>query len=348
MALKLQNGLKLSLKGVHWLLIGLCFLWAGVVNLYLAIHWVCGDCVLLVAQLNHLAHWLLLLSGGIFFVAILLKVRRWRLLWFVPSVFFLVYWYGIHWLPKSSPEPKGIEITAATFNVWGFRADPEQTFDVIDDLDADFVGLQELRPTLQGKLRREMRERYPYQITEVRQGCDGLGLLSRYPILEQELVLCEWFTDRSKMDIPSYIRAVVNVEENPIVVYVFHPPIVQFEYLKKYDDSWQHTHTRAIIGLIERETLPVLLLCDCNTTPRSRQYALYQTVFENDAFYVKGWGLGLTYTEATPIIQINSPILRIDYVWYTEQFSALEARRWHDSGTSDHHPVWARLDFRSK
>jgi endonuclease/exonuclease/phosphatase (EEP) superfamily protein YafD len=83
----------------------------------------------------------------------------------------------------------------------------------------------------------------------------------------------------------------------------------------------------------------VLLLCDCNATPRSRQYTLLDGVLD-EAFGAQGWGLGLTHP-ADPF-----PVFRIDYVWYTHDFAALDAKVWPDSGTSDHYPVWGRLVLR--
>jgi hypothetical protein len=60
-----------------------------------------------------------------------------------------VWWYVPAWLPKAPPHAKGAEFTAVTYNVLGHLVDPEQTFAVIGDTDADLVALEELRPTLQ-------------------------------------------------------------------------------------------------------------------------------------------------------------------------------------------------------
>jgi endonuclease/exonuclease/phosphatase family metal-dependent hydrolase len=61
----------------------------------------------------------------------------------------------------------------------------------------------------------------------------------------------------------------------------------------------------------------------------------------NEAFGARGWGYGFTH----PVDPF--PLVRIDYIWYSRDFAALDAEVWPDAGTSDHHPVWARLALRS-
>lgn len=320
--------------------------WGVMVNLFLVGNLFCAACIPVMVVLNHLAAWVTLVSLLAFSLAFTLRASLKLTLWLVPGVAAFVWWYAPLWLPKTTPHVKGIAFTAMTYNVLGFQADPNQTFKVIQNGNADIVALEELRPTLEKKLKDDLSERYPFQVSNVVQGFDGLALLSRFPILESQVFLD---IDFSAIDLnrPHYLRAVVDIDGHPVVVYVIHPPIPQpsywtaplYQFLYRYDDSRLQTHIERTVKLIQAETLPVLLLCDCNSTPRSRQYKLLDGVLD-EAFRAQGWGLGLTHP-ARPF-----PLLRIDYLWYSKDFTALEAKVWPESGTSDHFPVWGKLVLR--
>ncbi|HVO72155.1 MAG TPA: endonuclease/exonuclease/phosphatase family protein, partial [Aggregatilineaceae bacterium] len=182
--------------------------------------------------------------------------------------------------------------------------------------------------------------------SKVVQGYDGLALLSRFPILESESAL-EVDFERIDVDAPRYLRAVVDMQGRPVAVYVIHPAVPAFYTWNMdgiplhYDDTHLQAHITAAVEKISAETFPVLLLCDCNSTPRSRQCRILDGILD-EAFGAQGWGLGLSH----PVEPF--PLFRIDYVWYTREFTALDARVWPDSGTSDHYPVWGRLVLRSR
>ena len=322
---------------VHCFLLIAAITYATIANVYLAFHLTCGDCLPPIALANHVAHFLLAPAIILLPLSVLLRAPRWLWLYLLPATLAFAVWYGPNWLPHPSPDPDGIAFTAVTFNVWGFRADPDQTFAVIESQDADLVGLQELRPILQGKLRDELAERYPFQVSEVLQGSEGLALLSRFPILDSTVVIQPYDTTTDTPD-PNYLRAVVDIGRQSVVIYVFHPAIPEFTIPTRYNDHRMHHQIQVITGMVAAETGPVLMLCDCNSTPRSRQYALFDQVFDGEAFRQRGWGFGLTHPD-------NRPIMRLDYVWFSDEIRALEAKVWLESGTSDHRPLWAQLDL---
>ncbi len=319
--------------------------WGGIVNLFL-IGNVIADGARPIILMNHLAPWITLISLIVFPLVLILRAPFRLLIWLMPGVIAFAWWYGPAWLPKSAPDVDGVEITAGTYNVLGHLADPDQTFAVIQNMNADIVALEELRPTLERKLKSDLSERYPYQISKVVQGYDGLALLSRYPITEHTI---DFDIDPEHPDLaaPKYIRAVLDVNGESVVVYVIHPTIptpniyaVPFtRFLTEYDETYLYAHIERVYNMVRHETLPVLVLCDCNTTPRSRQYRLLDSVLD-EAFGARGWGFGFTH----PVDPF--PLLRIDYVWYSRDFEALDAEVWPDAGTSDHHPMWARLVLR--
>lgn len=302
---------------------------------------------------TQVAPWLLGFSLLCGLVALLLSrwVGRWWWVLYLPALAVFLLWYGGNIFGRrSSVQATGPTFTVATFNVFGYIADPDQTFAVVQAMDADLVGFQELRPTLEGKLQTELAEEYPYQVSKVVQGFDGLALISRYPILESQIVLDE--LEVVDLVEPRYLRAVVEVDGQPMVVYVYHATAPSFDLLTRFDDDWLQANSQAMAALVAKETLPTLLLCDCNTGPRTRAYRTFDRYLD-DSFAQTGRGFGLTHPSGDYGLEVyhssilgfdpKTRLIRIDYIWHSSQLIAMDSQTWPSSGTSDHHPVRATL-----
>ena len=238
-------------------------------------------------------------------------------------------WYGSNFLPRPEPDVEGVEISVATYNVLGGLTDANETFAVADALDADVIAFQEAGPTLVNKLDADLRDEYPYQASlDMR-----LALISRYPILESELPPAQ-----------RYMRVVLDVQGQRVVVYVFHASIPAFEVRRNYNDDAVSADVWNFVALLRGEVEPMIVFCDCNSTPRSRQYAWIDALLD-EAFGARGRGFGLTFPANKELASM--PLIRIDYVWYSHHFEPIAAQVWEDSGGSDHYPLVARLDLRS-
>ena len=317
-------------------------------NGYLAAHTACLDCHPLLAQANHLAHFITLSGVIVLVVAIILRVPRGVLMWMMPSVMAFGLWYGPNFLPRPEPNVAGDALTVATFNALDDitlpeRANPEDTLAVIAGLDADIIAVQELGPLLRYRLEDDLHAAYPYQVHKVLFGYEGLGLLSRYPIVESEMHILV-LEDEDYDAAPRYIRAVIDLNGRQVAVYNFHPTRPAFHPGRNYDDVFHEMNVRAMLDLLAHEDLPILMLCDCNVTPRSRPFQWLDEAFGN-AFDARGWGFGMTFPangQRAPF-----PIMRIDHIWFSDDFTALAAEVRHESGGSDHLPLWGRLVLRS-
>jgi endonuclease/exonuclease/phosphatase family metal-dependent hydrolase len=73
----------------------------------------------------------------------------------------------------------------------------------------------------------------------------------------------------------------------------------------------------------------------------SDQYHEYDLLTDHysDTWLEAGNGMGYTYP-AHPAIP---PLIRIDYVFHDDAWTGVQARVWHDSARSDHHPVRVTL-----
>lgn len=309
------------------------------VNLYLAIFAACRDCVAIVAQTNYVAHYVLLFGASFFIGFLLFHFRRFLWAMFLPSVLAFGVLYLPLFIPKSEPDAEGQEITAASFNVLRHHEDQDDIIAVIEDFDADIIGLFELDPEMPEKLQAELSDEYSHQVTWIEDGYEGLGLLSRYPILEESLVMSEQDLEDVYLDEQRHARILLDVEGHPIAVYLVHPPIADVTPVLAYDDTYLQREVEGAIEDIEQEQNPMIMMCDCNSSPLTRQHAQFDEVL-NDAFEKHGYGLGLSFKGLgfSPI-----PILRIDYIWYSDAFVVKEVKVWEDAGSSDHKPIWAKL-----
>jgi endonuclease/exonuclease/phosphatase (EEP) superfamily protein YafD len=108
----------------------------------------------------------------------------------------------------------------------------------------------------------------------------------------------------------------------------------------------------AIVALAGERPGPLLALGDLNAVDRSTAYAII-TRSLIDAWRAAGWGLGHTFPGAASpgssrptiagVLYVPMWLVRIDYVFHSDEWQALAARLGPWDGASDHRPVVAEL-----
>ena len=309
--IRLTSGKIVDVIGatIRRLLVGCALVWGGVMNLFLIANLIDPAGAPIIINLNNLAPWITLGSVLVFALTFTLRAPLKIVAWLFPGALAFVWWFAPAWLPNPEPEVEGITITAVTHNILGGLADMDQIVALIRAMDADIVALQEVRPNQDAIFQARLSDMYPYQVTYITRRETGLALLSRYPILASDTAVVDEHYGR-------HLRAEIDINGQRVAVYVIHPPtpawVVGVEHwvdmLTVYDEARTQPHIDFVIERIQAETLPVLVLCDCNSTPRSRQYRALDRLLD-EAFGALGWGMGFTHP-AEPF-----PALRIDYVW---------------------------------
>jgi vancomycin resistance protein VanJ len=109
-----------------------------------------------------------------------------------------------------------------------------------------------------------------------------------------------------------------------------------------YDDTVRDGQIETMRHLVRQASGPVLVLCDCNMSDQSTAYHDLDRLLD-DSFREVGQGLGLSATRFLANRRVFPLMARIDYVWHSADFRAYAAFVADDSGSSDHHPVVARL-----
>lgn len=85
----------------------------------------------------------------------------------------------------AGPASRPVQLTVATYNInYGVEAprDMAEVARIIQQSDADVVGIQESSPALQAYLRKELAKTYPVIQFNPGQGAGSFGWLSRYPL----------------------------------------------------------------------------------------------------------------------------------------------------------------------
>lgn len=333
---------ELNLLHAVWVVIQLAIMVYGLgVTLYLVLFAALGERWPWIALANNFLAWWAL--GGVIAAAIALLARRRGILVSLqlPVIMAFLVLYGGRLLPHdaaatAADSANGMQFSAATFNIIASQSDPDRVIEAIVALDADIVGLEEVGPRHSAQIERELAEMYPYQVHYPKLPVHGVSLLSRYPIVTEELFL-------PLPDSMNYLRAEVNIDGEPLTVYVVHPSPPTHVTLPF---SYNSDHRDTAITILHDEYLahengPVIVLGDFNMSDLSDPYRVMNANFD-DAFATAGQGLGFTFPANRPMVAMPR-LLRIDYVWYNDHVAALDARVGGDSGTSDHMPVVADL-----
>lgn len=298
------------------------------------LHLLLPDSFLPIGILNYFVH-LILLPALVLFPACVL-LRRWRLAGLLlPAVLAFFWFYGTYFnLSRANADSGRPTLTVMTFNIDKSADALDPILSIIRDSNADVVAVQELTSETAGIIEQELADRYPHMALHPQRSGSGLGILSRYPISDDEYVMLE----------RAYQRVTLDVERQTVVLYTAHvvqPLGYRFRFSER---EWE------IMEIVKRaaaEPFPVILAGDFNMTERSETYRKVTAHFA-DAYREAGWGLGLTYP-ASPkdrwgLYYPGLPVLRLDYIFSSEDFRVLETHTL-PSGGSDHRPVLAQLTY---
>lgn len=318
----------------------------------LVLHLSIGERLPLMRLLNTFLH-LSWLPALVLLPVCLLLGWRWLSLLMLPMVLAFGFNYGMRYLPRQiTPPPNATQISLLSYNFRIGNPNIDDTLNVIREANADIVAIQELSDPLVERLEAEFAELYPYHqfhVVEIVPGRNptvrGQGILSRYPIKDSEFWFYDWLPQAL-----GHQRAEISVNGKTMVLYnvhVSHPGLTDNLFNTLYRD-------REVTDLLARaasETAPVIMAGDFNLSDLSDAYNEITNQL-TDAYRVAGFGLGLnhpefvhgnSYGDIIPGWLPISHLVRLDYVFHSDEWQTLNAKVWHTSGGSDHRPVWLEL-----
>ncbi len=233
-----------------------------------------------------------------------------------------------------------------TCNVGNNRAEPIKLIPVIRESGADLIGFQELSEAQGKALTDQLNEEYPHQVMHPG-GFAGKAVLSRFPIIDSE----QLHLSTVRPD----LRANVDIDGQVITFIVAHPPPPKphWKGLKFDRQTWNQIKSLAALAV---KNPPAVLLGDFNLADWWIEYAYLRSTGLMDAFQQAGIDRGHTLpTRIGPwkrLLALNQllrglpllPIVRVDYIWYTEPLRCQQAWVGEDTG-SDHLPVLAVMEL---
>lgn len=305
--------------------------------LLLILHFTIGERLKIVGFLNNAMHWLSLFN---FIALVLVQFSPYRVLWTlytIPGCIAFIVWYGKLFVPKRhlKAPSNAISLRVVTFNIAGINEQFKHTLREIQQFDADLIALQE---AYHWRLVRPEFPDYPYQISG-----HSFTLLSRYPFDHRGTRLLGVVPSRT---MPVGLHTILNVQGHKISLYIVHPkrPLLSIRPLT-YNDRERRAGVDDIVWELENDSLPIIVLGDCNMGYRSEDYRSFSKHLI-DSWRTRGFGFGLT-APANPY-DTPLPLLRSDIIWHSKHFQTLTVERWMQSGGADHLPVLATLYLKDR
>jgi vancomycin resistance protein VanJ len=304
--------------------------------------WIVSEQIPLMGMIKSSLH--IFLIPAMLLLPLFLLLRRWRLAAILGPVVvvFLLSW-GVFFLPRGQEDvATGAEIRVATFNLQAPNEDAVTSLvDIVREVDADVVAVQELSIPAADRFSTALADLYPHQALNPQpEGNAGQGMLSRYPILADDY----WQAQEEPMPL-GHQRVVLEIDGVETVFYNTHPvpPYTPNAGIQSAE------HTRALRYLIDQakdDSAPVILMGDFNMSDHFHEYRRIVEEFTDAYKAVGDIGFGFTYPHdkwtGVP------PLVRLDYVFYSDDWQGISADVWPGSGSSDHAPLVAEVKLRSK
>ncbi len=340
--------MKAWAAAAQWLkarLVTLCWAYGTVLGLWLVGRAVLGDFSWWAFAINAFLLYAFLPVPGVLAVA---GWSRRAEVWAIGAAAGLVWaggWGGL-WLP-GAPAAAAPEATATVmaYNVLGYNLNTPAVLEVLREADADVVALQELNLENGAAIARELAAEYPHQWLEPQAGVGGGGLISRLPFERLDSGL---LAEMGWVSPPMVVR--LTVAGRPVTLVRFHA------YANP--GFWREREIQAgLLARFAREAEgPLVVVGDLNATDQNAAYGLLARELR-DAWREAGWGFGHTFPgEPTAAVGGSRPVLmgvpvplwlvRIDFVFHSAHWAALDARLGPYDGASDHRPLIATLGLK--
>jgi len=231
-------------------------------------------------------------------------------------------------LPDRAPPPAGTSPALRLFHANLHAANPDVAA-IAEEIRAagpDLVALQEVDPdAAAGLLRSGVLARFPYAVTEIRNGPPGIALWSRFPLADPEVL------DTGGMP---RIRATVLLGARRLRFYNVHVVAPVGE-----DRARWKAELRRIEEELGRERGPVVVAGDFNAT---RHHPSFRRLLRHrlaDVHERRGRGWATTWPrDRWPL----PPLMRLDHILVSPDIGVRSATEGHGQG-SDHRPIIAEL-----
>jgi vancomycin resistance protein VanJ len=241
---------------------------------------------------------------------------------------------GPDFVPGAPPSAPGEapRLRVLTYNALISSLDFDAVETMIRAEQPDVVAIQELSHEMADEISARVGETYPHRLLNPWSDPRGIGLWSRYPIVNsstRSLELWENWAQVAQLDVEGRTVHLWNVHLWPIGTLdreAFSENLVR-----------QHQQAEELSAAVASLEGSVLVVGDLNASPTNRTYGILSQTLD-DAWRRAAFGPGFTFPAPGSALPGVLPFLRIDYLWVKGPLVPLEVRILDDSG-SDHLPL---------
>jgi vancomycin resistance protein VanJ len=279
----------------------------------------------LLAFFNTFSH--LLWIPALLLLPVCLLLRDWRLcaMLLPPVLAFALSYYG-QFLPRALPQSvDGQPLTVLTVNLHAVEI-VQPALDFIRTSDADLVALQQVSSALVPDLQTAFSDQYPYSVLPTAANPAGQLILSRLPIVSQ---LAFPFTAGQALALQ---RADLLLPDQRVVAFYNVAALLPRTALPF---PLAERDLQTLLALLSADSVPMLMAGTFNFTDQHAAYGAV-TATLRDAYREAGQGMGWTFP-------LRFPLLRIDYLFYTDDWTAHTAQVLTELAAGNHAPLRAAL-----
>ena len=261
-------------------------------------------------------------------------------------VVFAAIWGPLFWPKDTSAEADIFRVMS--FNVLGRSGDPSQVIASIQAEDADVLMLQEVTPDFATLMTLALEDEYPHQVIDARERASGMAIFSRYPLEPLDIVLDgRWRGDPQVVSLDWNGQLITLVNFHTLSTGAIWPRWVYYTFNQRAEDVDHLVN----FAREEIQNHPLIAAGDLNATRLNDAYKSIDAVLD-DAWWEAGWGLGHTFPgQIEPddwftrisIFMIPHWLVRIDHIFTSHHWQAIETRLADFNGGSDHRGVITEL-----
>ena len=281
----------------------------------------------------------------ILLVALFLKNIRYAGMAIVPILIFTFFFHPFL-PPRTIQNYEKAHLRVLTYNIWNQNREIDRIASVIEQIDADLIGIQELKQAIRSELIDRLSNKYPYYYvsTPTRGGTTALFSKS----LLTSITELDFGVDRPAIIGETTVNGrditIISAHFNAIY-YAFHNrPIRDIPRAIEQYIVDQNKQAKLLIDFLQKHgSSAIVLACDCNSHATASTHRILQTFFTDAAAHI-GWALG-----STPVKNAiyERDLNRVDYIWYSGALTPAGVYRMIDSGGSDHLPVFGDFNWQS-
>ena len=287
-------------------------------------------------------------------VAFLLAViSRKRAAWFavcIPVALWLAL-FGWRYLPRGlQAEATGPELRVMAFNILVTNRDVEAIAGAVEAAQPDLIAFSELRADMDPALAQRLGATYPYRTVQRLPGASfGSGIYSRWPLEELGSLKTGLGLRSAAADVHTPDGTVRFVALHPRSTWLDRSSLGAAEASIAENFRGREAQLAAVCHYMDGwGDRPLILAGDFNTSEFSDAYRCVAQRLR-DSYREVGWGPGHTWpaqqTKHVPSrwLEVLAPVTRIDYVFHSRHWDAVEAQVLKLNTGSDHRPVVTTL-----